>query len=51
MTHFDRMVNRRRASDGPPGAGDEALSVVTRYFDEGQLAPKTRLALEELLGG
>ena len=28
----------------------EALSIVTRYFDEDQLAPKTRLALEELLG-
>jgi hypothetical protein len=28
---------------------DEALAVVTRYFDEQQLAPKTRLALEELL--
>ena len=30
---------------------DEALAIVTRYFDEPQLAPKTRLALEELLGG
>jgi hypothetical protein len=30
---------------------DEALAVVTRYFDAGELAPKTRLALEELLGG
>lgn len=28
---------------------EQALAVVTRYFDEGQLAPKTRLALEELL--
>ena len=28
---------------------DEALEVVTRYFDETQLRPKTRLALEELL--
>lgn len=28
---------------------DEALAVVTRYFDEEQLLPKTRLALEELL--
>ncbi len=28
---------------------DEALEVVTRYFDEKQLHPKTRLALEELL--
>lgn len=30
---------------------DEALAVVTRYFDESQLLPKTRLALEELLAG
>ena len=30
---------------------DEALAIVTRYFDEKQLPPKTRLALEELLGG
>lgn len=30
---------------------DDALAVVTRYFDEGQLHPKTRLALEELLPG
>ena len=29
---------------------DEALAVVTRYFDEKQLPPKTRFALEELLG-
>ncbi len=29
---------------------EAALSVVTEYFDESQLAPKTRLALEELLG-
>jgi hypothetical protein len=29
---------------------EEALAVVTRYFDEDQLQPKTRLALEELLG-
>jgi hypothetical protein len=28
---------------------DEALHVITRYFDEAQLAPKTRLVLEELL--
>jgi hypothetical protein len=28
---------------------DEAVEVVTRYFDEAQLAPKTRLVLEELL--
>jgi hypothetical protein len=27
----------------------EALGIVTRYFDESQLSPKTRLALEELL--
>ncbi len=32
-------------------SADEALVVVTRYFDEARLAPKTRLALEELLGG
>ena len=30
---------------------DEAMGVVTRYFDERQLRPKTRLALEELLAG
>lgn len=29
---------------------EEALAVVTRYFDEKHLRPKTRLALEELLG-
>lgn len=29
----------------------EVLDVVTLYFDEGQLLPKTRLVLEELLGG
>lgn len=28
---------------------DEALAIVTRYFDENQLRTKTRLALEELL--
>jgi hypothetical protein len=28
---------------------EQALAVVTRYFDERQLAPKTRLALEALL--
>jgi hypothetical protein len=28
---------------------EQALEVVTRYFDESQLPPKTRLALEELL--
>jgi len=27
----------------------EALDIVTRYFDEETLAPKTRIALEELL--
>jgi hypothetical protein len=32
-------------------SADEALEVVTRYFDEQQLMPKTRLALEELLPG
>lgn len=30
-------------------SADEALEIVTRYFDEEQLLPKTRLALEELL--
>lgn len=30
---------------------DEALEVVIRYVDEARLMPKTRLALEELLGG
>lgn len=29
----------------------EALAIVTRYFDEAQVPPKTRLALEELLPG
>jgi len=29
----------------------EALGIVTKYFDEKSLAGKTRLALEELLGG
>ncbi len=28
----------------------EAIEVVTKYFDESQLLPKTRLALEEILG-
>jgi hypothetical protein len=28
---------------------DEAMRVVTKYFDESRLPPKTRLALEELL--
>lgn len=30
---------------------EQALAVVTRYFDEVDLLPKTRLVLEELLGG
>lgn len=30
---------------------DEALAIVLRYFDEHQVRPKTRLALEELLPG
>jgi hypothetical protein len=30
---------------------DEALTIVTQYFDEAQLLPKTRLILEELLPG
>lgn len=30
---------------------EEALAIVTRYFDEAQLPAKTRLALEELLSG
>lgn len=30
---------------------DEAMRIVTRYFDDRQLLPKTRLALEELLEG
>lgn len=29
----------------------EALAIVTRYFDEEHLQPKTRFALEELLSG
>ena len=29
---------------------DEALAIVTDYFDEDRLLPKTRLILEELLG-
>ncbi len=28
---------------------DDAMAIVTRYFDEGMLLPKTRFALEELL--
>lgn len=31
-------------------SSEEALAIVTQYFDEKQLPPKTRLALEELLG-
>lgn len=30
---------------------EDALTIVTRYFDEAQLLPKTRLVLEELLSG
>ena len=30
---------------------EEALAIVLRYFDEEHILPKTRLALEELLGG
>jgi hypothetical protein len=30
---------------------DQALEIVTRYFDEDRLMPKTRLAIEELLSG
>lgn len=30
-------------------SADAAMEIVTRYFDEKQLLPKTRLALEELL--
>lgn len=29
---------------------DDAMKIVARYFDASQLQPKTRLALEELLG-
>jgi len=29
---------------------DDALAIVTQYFDASQLLPKTRLVLEELLG-
>jgi len=28
----------------------EAMDVVTEYFDESQLLPKTKLALQEILG-
>ena len=30
---------------------EEALAIVLRYFDEEHIPPKTRFALEELLGG
>jgi hypothetical protein len=30
---------------------DQALEIVTRYFDEDRLMPKTHLAIEELLSG
>lgn len=30
---------------------EEALAIITKYFGEDQLLPKTRLALEELLSG
>jgi hypothetical protein len=30
---------------------EEALEVVMRYFDEAQISPKTRFALEEILSG
>jgi hypothetical protein len=30
---------------------DDAMAIVTKYFDESVLLPKTRLALEELLQG
>ncbi len=32
-------------------AADDALRVVTRYFDEDQIPPKTRFALEGILSG
>jgi hypothetical protein len=32
-------------------SADDAIAIVTRYFDEQQLLPKTRLILEELLSG
>ncbi len=32
------------------GTVDQALAIVTRYFDESRLMPKTRLALADLLG-
>lgn len=36
---------------GNISSAEEAMSVVTTYFDESRLLPKTRLALEELLEG
>ena len=30
---------------------DDAMAIITKYFDENALLPKTRLALEELLRG
>ena len=32
-------------------SAEDAVRIVTGYFDEAQLLPKTRLVLEELLGG
>ena len=32
-------------------SADDAMAIVLRYFEEAQLLPKTRLALEELLPG
>ncbi len=32
-------------------AAADALAIVTQYFDDSQIPPKTRLALEELLSG
>jgi hypothetical protein len=32
-------------------SADQALGIVTRYFDEDRLLPKTRLAIEDLLSG
>jgi hypothetical protein len=31
-------------------SADDAMAVVTRYFDESRILPKTRLLLEEILG-
>jgi hypothetical protein len=33
------------------GTVDQALEIVTRYFDEDRLMPKTALAIEELISG